>query len=55
MITAVKGGLLGWLVERRNGLGVEMDGWRVSTSVHVPVKRLRVLTSARWTVQATAA
>jgi hypothetical protein len=38
VITAVKGRLLGWLVEVRNEMDVEMD-WRVSTSVHVLMKR----------------
>ena len=37
VITAVKGRLLGWLVEVRNEMDVEMD-WRVSTSVHVLVR-----------------
>jgi hypothetical protein len=38
---AAKGRLLGWLVEVRNEMDVEMD-WRASTSVHVLMKGLRV-------------
>jgi hypothetical protein len=37
VIRAVKGRLLGWLVEVRNEMDVEID-WRVSTSVHVLVR-----------------
>ncbi len=44
VITSVKGRLLGWLVEVRNEMDVEMD-WRVSTSVHVLAERLRVVFS----------
>jgi hypothetical protein len=46
---AVKGRLLGWLVEVRNEMDVEMD-WRVSTPVHVLVKRLREMLSFQCTV-----
>ena len=49
VIMAVKGRLLGWLVEVRNEMDVEMD-WRVSTSVHVLVKRSRVVFPFQGTV-----
>ena len=54
VIKAVKGRLLRWLVGRRNEMDVEMD-WRVSTSVHVPVVRLKMIFPLQCTVQATAA
>lgn len=49
VIMAVKGRLLGWLVEVRNEMDVEMD-WRVSTSVHVLVERFGVMFSFQCTV-----
>ena len=55
VIKAVKGRLLlRWLVERRNEMDVEMD-WRVSTSVHVPAVRSKMIFSFQCTVQVTTA
>jgi len=43
--------VVGW---ERNEMDVEMD-WRVSTSVHVPVVRLKMVSPFQCTIQATAA